>query len=73
MRKLWSIAKRLYADERGAEGLEKLLILAAIVLPLLAVLLIFKDKVAEYSKDAWNRIVGDSGDAALDPGDVIIP
>jgi len=73
MKRLWNVAKRLYADERGAEGLEKLLIIAAIILPLLAVLIIFRNKVGEYASNAWNTIVGDSGDPVLDPGDVQIP
>ena len=73
MRRAWNVAKRLYADERGAEGLEKLLILAAIVLPLLAVLFIFRDGVSSFARNMWNKIVGDAGDPILNPGDVDIP
>lgn len=73
MKKAWHVVKRLYADERGAEGLEKLLILAAIVLPLLAVLFIFRDAVSNFAKNMWQSIVADSGDPILNQGDVDVP
>ena len=60
IRTTWAMLKRLHADERGAEGLEKLLIIAAIVLPLLGILLIFKDAVIGWASDAWEKIVGQS-------------
>ncbi len=61
MRRLWDSIKRLHADERGAEGLEKLLIIAAIVLPLLGVLLVFRDKISEWSSNMYNQIRGQGG------------
>jgi len=73
MRRAWVLAKRLYADERGAEGLEKLLIIGAIVLPLLGVLIIFRNGVKDFAKNMWNKIVGDSGDPIINTGDLDIP
>ncbi len=55
---------RLIRDERGAEGLEKLLILAAVVLPLLVVLVVFRNKITDWMKTSWN---GAQSDAANMP------
>ncbi len=40
--------KKLHRDERGAEGLEKLLIIAAIVLPLLGLLIYARNWINEW-------------------------
>ena len=48
MEQMKNFFKRLHASERGAEGLEKLLIIAAIVLPLLAVLIFARDWIKEW-------------------------
>ncbi|MHC4993542.1 MAG: Flp family type IVb pilin [Planctomycetota bacterium] len=47
---------RLWRDERGAEGLEKLLIIAAIVLPLLGVLFLFRDWLVDWLGDEANEV-----------------
>ncbi len=46
---------RLHRDEKGAEGLEKLLIIAAVVLPLLGLLMYFKDEITDWVKDKWTE------------------
>jgi Flp pilus assembly pilin Flp len=46
--------KKLHRDERGAEGLEKLLIVAAIVLPLLGLLIWFRDELKDWVKGLWD-------------------
>ncbi len=46
-------AARLHNDERGAEGLEKLLIIAAIVIPLLGLLIVFRNYITEWVKGDW--------------------
>lgn len=51
---------RLHQDERGAEGLEKLLIIAAIILPLLGLLIIFRDTISDWISSVWGE-VEDSG------------
>lgn len=52
------IAKRLHRDDRGAEGLEKLLIIAAIVIPLLGVLLIFRRAIQDWVTSSWEDMTG---------------
>jgi len=54
------VLTRLMRDERGAEGLEKLLIIAAIVLPLLGVLLYFKGWLVEWLADSAEQVKDDS-------------
>jgi len=44
---------RLHRDESGAEGLEKLLIIAAIVLPLLGLLIFFRNDIRDWVTDLW--------------------
>lgn len=57
---------RLHRDERGAIGVETLLIIAAIVLPLLGVLIIFRDRITEWVGGKYNDIFGRSDEP--DPG-----
>jgi Flp pilus assembly pilin Flp len=51
--RVMSQLKRLHRDERGAEGLEKLLIIAAVVLPLLGLLIIFRNEIREWVTQIW--------------------
>lgn len=61
-RRHWNAARsglrRLHADQAGAEGLEKLLIIGAIVLPLLLVLILFRDQLFEWVSEKWDDILG---------------
>jgi len=52
-----TLVRRLHADERGAEGLEKILIIAAIVLPLLGLLIIFRDAVKDWVGRVWTETI----------------
>lgn len=56
------LLRRLHADERGAEGLEKLLIIAAIVIPLLGLLLVFRNSITEWVTGGWEDIRGEADD-----------
>jgi Flp pilus assembly pilin Flp len=58
MRKIWNALKRLHRDEGGAEGLEKLLIIAVVVLPLLIALVWFRDDIGQWVSDLWNSLKG---------------
>jgi len=49
-------AKRLYQCEQGAEGLEKLLIIGAIVLPLLGLLMVFREEITEFVSGGWDDV-----------------
>lgn len=53
-------AVELWNDDQGAEGLEKILILAAIALPLLAVLLFFSGAIREWVQTNWDSVEGNS-------------
>lgn len=48
----------VHEDEQGADALEKLLIIAAIVLPLLIVLIFLRGKLAEWVQDIWDTMRG---------------
>lgn len=52
----------LWNDDQGAEGLEKVLIIAAIALPLLAVLLFFSGEIRDWVSDNWDSVQGTSTD-----------
>lgn len=52
----------LWNNEQGAEGLEKVLIIAAIALPLLAVLLFFSGEIRDWVTDNWDSVGGTSED-----------
>ena len=52
--------KRLHRDERGAEMVEYILIIAAIALPLLAVIIWFWRDISEWVEEAWLDIKGGS-------------
>ena len=66
---LRSALMHIHSDEQGAEGAEKVLIIAALVLPLLAILLFFKDAIKDWLKSQWEAIKGnDSTNTGTDPG-----
>jgi Flp pilus assembly pilin Flp len=56
--RMWTQLKQLHRDERGAEGLEKLLIVAAIVLPLLGLLIIFRNEIKDWVTQIWKDARG---------------
>jgi Flp pilus assembly pilin Flp len=60
MRRVWRTLRRLHSDEKGAQGLEMLLIIAAIVLPLLGLLLWFRDDIGRWVSSLWTQIKGDA-------------
>lgn len=52
------LLRRLHQDEGGAEGLEKLLIIAAVVLPLLGLLIIFRNDLSDWVNQIWGDMKG---------------
>jgi hypothetical protein len=50
----------LYRCERGAEGLEKLLIIGAIVIPLLGLLIFFRDELKQWTTGIWDEVKSDA-------------
>ncbi len=60
MKNVWNLVRRLHGDDRGAEGLEKLLIIAAIVLPMLALLIFFGKDLKEWVTNLWEQVKTDA-------------
>ena len=58
--KLMSLAKRLHESEQGAEGLEKLMIIGAVVIPLLGVLIVFRNKITTWIDGEFQTFESDS-------------
>jgi len=60
IRRVWESLKRLERDETGAQGLEILLIVAAVVLPLLGLLIIFRNEIREWVVAIWEKARGEA-------------
>lgn len=56
IQKTRDLVSTLHRDERGAEGLEKLLIIAAIVLPLLGLLIVFRNEMGNWVRGNWEDV-----------------
>ncbi len=56
----------LHRDEQGAEGFEKILLIGAIVLPLLGILIFFRQEITEWLSDLWGDVRGDTDDYQSD-------
>lgn len=61
------VVSDLHRDERGAEGLEKLLIVAAIVLPLLGLLILYRNRLSEFVSEEWTEVTGSSEQGITEP------
>ncbi|XAL99292.1 hypothetical protein OT109_17135 [Phycisphaeraceae bacterium D3-23] len=55
-----SAMTRIVREEKGAEALEKLLIVAAIALPLLGLLLFFSGAIREWVTNEWTNVQGNA-------------
>ena len=62
MKGLWKTAKRLHSDQQGAVGLETLLIIAAIVLPLLGLLIWFSKDIMQWVSERYEEIKSGAAD-----------
>ena len=67
MRKIWNALRRLHADERGAEGLEKLLIIAVVVLPLLIALVWHRQEIGNWVSNMWLQLTGQANQPVPTP------
>lgn len=69
MERVRRAAVAFHRDEEGAEGLEKILILAAVALPLLGLLIFFRNDLRDWLNSTWGaekesgnqRLYGDGG------------
>jgi Flp pilus assembly pilin Flp len=71
MKKMLQALVRLHRCEKGAEGLEKLLIIAAIVLPLLGLLIFYRQTIGDWMSTMWEKIVGDADQDITTPSNTI--
>jgi len=60
MRKLWNRIKALHNDEQGADMVEYILIVAAIVLPIMGLVIVFRKQLWAKVLEWWNAISEDS-------------
>ena len=60
----------LHRDEQGADMIEYILIVAAVALPMVAVIIWFWKDIAAWAGDAWNNIKGNPQDPGTDPGNL---
>lgn len=58
---------RLHRDEGGAEMLETLLIIAAIVLPLLGLLIWFRNDIGNWVRSIWSEQKSEAEDFDSSP------
>lgn len=56
----------LHRDERGAEGLEKVLIIAAVALPLLGLLIAYRKEINRWINETWST-TRTEGESPFDP------
>jgi hypothetical protein len=59
---------RLHADEQGDEGVNKILIIAMIVVPLVIVLIIFGKDIVKFFKAAWDKLSNKSSTEGPETG-----
>ena len=73
---MFTFIKKMFSDfhkdENGADMVEYILIIAAVGLPLLAVIIWFWQDISKAVDDWWGQIRGSSGSATgtLDPGNL---
>ena len=51
--------RTLHRDEQGADLVEYILIVAAIALPLLGVIIMYKGRIEEWLQEQWDEIRGE--------------
>ena len=59
---------RLHRDEQGDEGVNKILIIAMIVVPLVIVLIVFGNDIVKFFKVQYDKLTGTSKDKSPDLG-----
>jgi Flp pilus assembly pilin Flp len=66
MNKLKTMMGRMHRDEKGADLVEYVLIIAAIALPVLGILIWFKKEIGDWIKEAFDDVK--AGDGGIEPG-----
>ena len=63
LRRLKKALLAFHRDEQGADMIEYILIVAAVALPLIAIMIWFKDDISKWAAEAWdNAKAGQSQD-----------
>ncbi|MDH3591359.1 MAG: hypothetical protein OER88_05745 [Planctomycetota bacterium] len=57
-----------HRDEQGDEGVNKILIIALIAVPLVIILIIFGKEIVQWFKDAWADLAGEDPIDTTAPG-----
>lgn len=60
---------RIHRDERGDEGVNKVLIIAMIVIPLVIVLIWFGDEIVGFFQTQWSNLQGEEIDIPGEEGE----
>lgn len=63
-----SVLRRFHEDELGAPELSTILLIAFIVLPLLGLLIMYRDKIAEKTSELWDQVFGAGSKSLRGPG-----
>ncbi|MCX5660533.1 MAG: hypothetical protein NTW19_12540 [Planctomycetota bacterium] len=58
---------RIHRSEQGAEAVEKLLIIGAIVIPLLGLLIVLRNKLSEWLSGKWETTTQEADTAVTTP------
>lgn len=54
-----SIVRRFLEDERGAPELSTILLVAFIVVPLLGLLIVFRNQLGDKAKEMFEKVMGE--------------
>jgi Flp pilus assembly pilin Flp len=65
MSKLKTMMGRMHRDEKGADLVEYVLIIAAVALPVLGIVIWFKDEIGEWIGESYDQVK--DGDGGTDP------
>jgi Flp pilus assembly pilin Flp len=52
------LLRRVYRDEQGANMLEYVLIIAAVALPVLAIVLLYRNELMQWVQERWRAVTG---------------
>ena len=55
------LLKQFWSDDTGLEAMEKIIIAAFIIIPLVMTLILFRDKITTFLDDKWEDLVSANG------------
>jgi Flp pilus assembly pilin Flp len=57
--RIGSMLRTLHTDEQGADMVEYVLIIAAIALPLVGLMIYYREQIITWVKDLWSSVQGE--------------